>query len=81
VLVGARTDEVERLVVQRGTLVHQTRDLHLVQSVADGAQLAAFQRGGDFVEQRVDVLSADAGEHRGDVLLGVGDEGHVDPQD
>ena len=75
-LVGAGTDEVEQRRILRGTLVHQARHLHLVHALGNLGEFAVAQRGGDFVEQRVQARHADAGKHGGDVGFGMGNERH-----
>ena len=78
-LVGPGTDEGERRTVGTGTLGHQAPDLHFVELGRHAGEGLDAQIRRDLVEQILDAGDADGGEHRRDIGLGVGNEGHQPP--
>ena len=78
-LVGAGADEGERRAVGARALAHQPPDLHLVELLGHAAEGADPQALRDLIEEILDTLDADGGEHRRDVRVGVRNEGHQPP--
>ncbi len=75
-LVGACADEAQRPAVQPRPLAHQPPDLHLGQLRWHAAQGANAQRRWNLLEELLHAGYADRGQHRRDILVGVGNEGH-----
>ena len=78
-LVGAGAEEAERCPVLRGALTHEAPDLHLIELLRHSGERAHPERGRDLREQILDAARADRLEHRRDVGVGVGNEGHQPP--
>ena len=78
-LVGTGTDEGERRAVGTRALGHQAPDLHFVELRRHPGEGLDAQIRRDLVEKILDAGDADGGEHRRDIGLGVGNEGHQPP--
>src|SRR6185437_8997828 len=79
VLVRAGPDEAERPAVEPRPLGHEPADLHLAQTLGYARERAQPQVGRDLIEELLDAADTDGGQHRRDILTGVGDEGHQPP--
>jgi hypothetical protein len=76
VLIRTGTAEVHQLPIKRRALVHDAGDVHLGHARRHAVQTPVSQRLRDFVEEIVDLLRADRGEHLRDVGLGMRNEWH-----
>jgi len=75
-LVRTGAGEIQRRAIHRRARLHQPRDFHFRQAARHAFERRDLQRRGDFIEQVVDALHADGGQHRLHVGFGMGDEGH-----
>jgi len=75
----AGADEAERRTVGARARAHQPSDLHLVERRGDARERLDAQPLRDLVEEILDAGDADRVDHRRDIGLRVGNEGHQPP--